>query len=69
MWRRPLNSAALATSTYKRPKGVSNGTSTQVVAPINNKCRIKIVQNELYNVRDLSSIGDRKIIKENTVAI
>ena len=69
IWRRPLNSAALATTTHRRPKMVFDGTSTQVVAPINNKCRIKIVQNELYNVRDLSSIGDRKIIKESTVAI
>ena len=32
MQRRPLNSAALATSTHKRPERVSNGTSTQVVA-------------------------------------
>ena len=69
MWRKPMNSAALATTTHRRPEMVSDGTSTQVVAPMTNKCRIKIVQKELYNVRDLSSIRDRKIIEENTVAI
>ena len=32
MWRRPLNRATLVTSTHKRPEGVSDETSTQVVA-------------------------------------
>ena len=32
MWRRLLNSAVLATPTHRGPEGVSNGTSTQVVA-------------------------------------
>ena len=31
-WRRPLNNAALAIPTHRGPKGVSNMTSTQVVA-------------------------------------
>ena len=64
MWRRPLNSAALATTTQRRPEKVSDGTSTQVVAQMINKCRIKIVQMELYNVRDPPWIGDQKITKE-----
>ena len=64
MWRRPLNSAVLATTTQKRPEKVSDGTSTQVVAQMINKCRIKIVQMELYNVRDPPWIGDQKITKE-----
>ena len=34
-----------------------------------NKYRIKIVQNELYNVRNPPWIEDQKIIKESTVAI
>ena len=62
MWRRPLNSAALATTTHRKPEEVSDGTSTQVVAQMTNKCRIKIVQKELYNVRDPPWIGDRKMI-------
>ena len=32
MWRRLLNITVLATSTHRRPEGVSDGTSTQVVA-------------------------------------
>ena len=32
MWRRPLNSAALTIPIHKEPEGVSDGTSTQVVA-------------------------------------
>ena len=52
MWRRPLNSAALAITIHRKPKRVSDGTDTQIKAQIINKCRIKMVQNELYNVRD-----------------
>ena len=32
MWRRPLNSAALAIPTHRGPERVSNETSTQVMA-------------------------------------
>ena len=52
IWRRPLNSVALTTTTHRKPKRVSNGTSTQVRAQMINKWRIKMVQRELYNVRD-----------------
>ena len=34
-----------------------------------NKCRIKIVQMELYNVRDPPWKGDQKFVRESTVAI
>ena len=61
MWRRPLNSADLAITTHRRPERMSDGTSTQVVAQMTNKCRIKIIQKELYNVRDPSWIRDRKL--------
>ena len=50
MWRRPLISVALATTTHRKPKKMSDGTSTQVVAQMINKSRIKIVQEELYNI-------------------
>ena len=69
IWRRPLNSVALATITHKKSERVSDGTSTQVVAQIINKCKIKIVQIELYNRRDPPWIGDQKIIEESTIAI
>ena len=52
MWRRPLNSTTLATTTHRRLKGVSDGMGTQVRTQMINKCKIKIIQNELYNVRD-----------------
>ena len=43
MWRRPLNSAALATPTHRGPKRISDGTSTQVVTWAINKWRGKII--------------------------
>ena len=54
MWRRPLNDAVLATTTHKKPKMVSDGTCTQVRVQMTNKCRIEMVQREIYNVRDPS---------------
>ena len=60
MWRRPLNSAALATTTHRRLKWVSDGTGTQVGTQMINKCRIKMIQKKLYNVRDPPWEGDRK---------
>ena len=52
MWRRPLNSTVLATSTYKGLERVFDGISTQVVIQMINKCRAKIIQKKLYNVRN-----------------
>ena len=52
IWRRFLNSAVLAITTHRKPKRVSDGTGTQVMAQMINKCRVKMVQGELYNVRD-----------------
>ena len=69
MWRKPLNSTALATTTHRKPKKVSNGTSTQIRNQMTNKCKIKLVQMELYNVRDLPWGRDRKNQERNTVAI
>ena len=60
MWRRLLNNAALATTTHRKSKKVSDGTSTQIRAQMINKCRIKMVQKELYNVRDPPREGDRE---------
>ena len=69
MWRRPPNSTVLATTTHRRPERVSDGISTQVKAQLINKCRIKIIQREPYNVRDPPWRGDRKNYKRNTIAI
>ena len=66
MWRKPLNSAALAITTHRKPKKVSDGTGTQVRAI--NKCRIKMIPRELYNVRDPPYPEDRRR-GEDTVSI
>ena len=52
MWKKPLNSAALATTTHRRSEGMSDGTSTQVAMQTINKCRVKRVQDGLYNGKD-----------------
>ena len=51
MWKRPMNSTVLATTTHRKPKKVSDGIGTQIRVQMINKCRVKIVQKELYNVR------------------
>ena len=52
MWRRPLNSAALATTTHRRLERVSDGMDTQVGSQMIDKCKAKMTQKELYNGRD-----------------
>ena len=51
MFKKPLNNAALATTTHIKSERVSDGTNTQIRAQI-NKCRIKMVQRKPYNVRN-----------------
>ena len=68
MWRRPLNSAALAITIHRKPKKMSDGTYTQVRAQTINKCRIKMIPRELYNVRDPPYPEDRRR-GEDTVSI
>ena len=60
MWRRPLNSAILATTTHRKPERVSDETGIQVKARMINKCRMKMVQRRIYNVKDSSWMSDRK---------
>ena len=64
MWRKLLNSAALTTTTHRRPERMSDGTSTQVVVQMIDKCRIEMTQRELYNVRDLPWIKGEDKSKE-----
>ena len=47
-----MNNATLATQIHRGLERMSDGTNTQVVAYMINKWRAKIVQRELYNVRD-----------------
>ena len=52
MWRRHLNSETLVITTHKEPEEVSDGTDTQVKSQMNDKCKVKIIQRELYNVKN-----------------
>ena len=63
MWKRPLNNATLANTTHRKPKRVSDGTGTQVMTQMMNKYMVKMIQMELYNVRDPPWEGYWKNIK------
>ena len=52
MWRRHLNSETLVTTTHREPEEVSNGIDTQVKSQMNEKCRVKMIQKEIYNVKN-----------------
>ena len=53
MYRRHLNSEILVITTHRELEEVSDGINTQVKSQMNNKCRVKIIQRELYNVKNL----------------
>ena len=63
MWRRPLNSATLTTTTHRKPERVSDEIGTQVRAWMINRCRMKMVQRRIYNMKDSSLKGDQKKIE------
>ena len=52
MWRRHLNSETLVTTTHRKPGEVFDGTGTQVKSQMIDKCRVKMIQRELYNVKN-----------------
>ena len=52
MWRRHLNSEVLVTTTHKKSGEVSDGIGTQVISQTVNKCMVKMIQMELYNVNN-----------------
>ena len=54
MWRRHLNSEVLTTTTHKKSGEVSDGTGTQVISQTIDKCRVRMIQRELYNVKESS---------------
>ena len=58
IWRRHLNSETLATTTHRKPEEVSNGIGTQVISQTIDKYRVKMIQRELYNVKNLLWKGD-----------
>ena len=52
MWRRHLNSEILVTTTHRKLGEVSDGIGTQVKSQMINKCKVKMIQRELYNVNN-----------------
>ena len=52
MSRRHLNSESFVTTTHKEPEDVADGTDTQVKSQMNDKCRVKMIRKELYNVKN-----------------
>ena len=52
MWRKHLNSETLVITTHREPEEVSDGTDTQVKSQMNDKCKVKMIQRELYNVKN-----------------
>ena len=69
MWRRLLNNAALANATHRKPKRVSDETGTQVRAQMINKCRIKMVQIGLYNVKDPHGKEEKKTVNKSVIEL
>ena len=69
MWRRLLNNTALVTLTHKEPIRVSDRTSTQMVTWTIDKWRAKIIQREIYNIRDPWGKEGSRNQEKNTVAI
>ena len=53
MWRRHLNNEILVTTTHRKLGEVSDGIGTQVKSQMINKCKVKMIQRELYNVNNL----------------
>ena len=50
--RRHLNSETLVITTHRKLEEVFDGTDTQVKSQMNDKCRVKMIQRELYNVKN-----------------
>ena len=52
MWRRHLNNETLVITTHGEPEEMSDGIDIQVKSQMNDKCRVKMIQRELYNVKN-----------------
>ena len=64
MWRRHLNSETLVITTHRELEEVSDGIDTQVKSQMNDKCRVKMIRKELYNVKNPLCRRDRKNHRE-----
>ena len=48
IWRGPVNSATLVTTTHRKMRGMSDGTDTQVRVQMINKCKALMTSRRLY---------------------
>ena len=64
MWRKPLNSVTSVNATHKKPKRVYDGTGTQARVQMNDKCRIKMVQEGYITWKILHGKGEEKDCKQ-----
>ena len=69
MWRRHLNSKTLVTTTHKKLGEVSNGTCTQVISQTIDKYRVKMIQRELYKVKNPLWKGIGKILERRITSL
>ena len=69
MWRRHLNSETLATTIHRKPREVSDGTDTQVISQTIDKCRVKMIQRDLYNVKNLPWKRIKKILVKRITSL
>ena len=60
MWRIPLNSATLATTTHNKLERMSNGTGTQVRVRMINRWRVKMIQMRIYKGKTLQKKMKKK---------
>ena len=69
MWRRHLNSEILVTTTHRKPGKVSDGTDTQVISQTIDKCKVKMIQREQYNVKNPLRKGIGKILEKKIASL
>ena len=52
MWRKYLNNETPVIRTHKESEEVSDRTDTQVNSQMNDKCKVKMIQREIYNIEN-----------------
>ena len=59
----------MATTTHRKPGEVFNGTGTQVISQTINKCMVKMIQRELYNVKNPLWKGIKEILGKRITSL
>ena len=69
MWRRHFNSEILVNTTHRKPGKMSDETGTQVISQTIDKCRVKMIQREQYNVKNPLRKGIGKILEKKIASL